>query len=205
MKKTEKNLLLLNCLFVAGLLISNVIAGKIVTLGPLVLPAAIVAYPLTFLVADIINEIWGKEAAKAAIKNGLICQVAAIVIIVAAILIPPASFAAGFQAQFAAVLGQSLRVIIASLTAYFIAQMLDVAIFQRIREKTKGKKKWLRNNASTMVSQLADTAIFILLAFWGTVDSIWVMILSQYLVKFVYTILQTPFFYLFTRGEKEVQ
>ena len=118
-----------------------------------------------------------------------------------AILLPVAPFADN-QAEFQSIMGQSFRVVAASLTAYIIAQFNDVFIFHKLKEKTNGKHKWLRNNLSTMTSQLIDTAIFITIAFIGTVPNIWVMIASQYLIKFTYSLLDTPFFYLLTKEPK---
>ena len=95
-----------------------------------------------------------------------------------------------------------MRVVFASLTAYTISQAHDVISFNFWRNKTKGKHKWLRNNASTLVSQIIDTAIFITIAFWGLVPDLLWMIISQYVVKAIIALLDTPFFYLLTRNNK---
>ena len=201
MRKTQTNLILLNGIFLATLLISNIVSAKIVSFWGLVIPAAIVGYPITFLMTDVIGEIWGKEEASRTVKLGLICQLLSLALIGLAIALPVAPFADN-QAEFQSIMGQSFRVVFASLTAYLISQINDVFIFHKLKEKTNGKHKWLRNNLSTMGSQLIDTAIFITIAFIGTVPNILTMIVSQYLVKFVYAILDTPFFYLLTREHK---
>ena len=201
MKKTEKNLMLVNAIFVTSLLIANVVSSKIVSFWGLTVPAAIVAYPLTFLMTDVIGEIWGKAEANRTVKLGFICQMISLVLIGCAILLPVATFADN-QAQFAAILGSSFRVVFASMIGYLCSQSWDVWIFHKIRDayikkhgSTKGGR-WIWNNASTMTSQIIDTAIFITVAFIGTVPNIWSMIFSQYLVKLVYALLDTPFFYL---------
>lgn len=201
MKKTQQNLMLLNGIFLATLIVANIVSAKVVSFWGLVIPAAIVGYPLTFLMTDVIGEIWGKEEASRTVRLGLICQLLSLVLIGLAIVLPVAPFADN-QAEFQGIMGQSFRVVAASLTAYMLAQFNDVFIFHKLKEKTKGKHKWLRNNLSTMVSQLIDTAIFITIAFIGTVPNIWVMICSQYLVKFIYALIDTPFFYLLTREQK---
>ena len=201
MRKTQENLMILNGIFIATLIIANIVSAKIVSFWGLVIPAAIVAYPLTFLMTDVIGELWGKEEAKRTVKIGLICQALSLVLIGLAILLPVAPFADN-QAEFKAIMGQSFRVVLASLVAYMIAQANDVFIFHKLKKKTNGKHKWLRNNLSTMTSQLIDTAIFITIAFIGTVPNIFVMIVSQYLIKFIYAIIDTPFFYLLTRESK---
>lgn len=201
MKKTQQNLMLLNGIFIATLIIANIVSAKVVSFLGLVIPAAIVAYPLTFLMTDVIGEIWGKEEANRTVRLGLICQLLSLVLIGLAIALPVAPFADN-QAEFQSIMGQSFRVVGASLVAYMLAQFNDVFIFHKLKEKTNGKHKWLRNNLSTMASQLIDTAIFITIAFIGTVPNIWVMIASQYLIKFIYALLDTPFFYLLTREHK---
>ena len=90
--------------------------------------------------------------------------------------------------------------VFASLIAYMAAQSWDVFIFHLLKDKTGDKYKWLRNNASTMSSQIIDTLIFITIGFYGVVPNIWVMVASQYVVKFVLALLDTPFFYLLTSG-----
>lgn len=200
MQKTDKNLLILNGIFITSLLIANIVSAKIVTFGGLVIPAAIVAYPLTFLMTDVIGEIWGKEQANQSVKLGFICQLISLVLIGLAIILPVAPFADN-QAEFKGIMAQSFRVVAASLVAYYCSQSWDVWVFHKIREKGTGNK-WLRNNLSTMTSQIIDTAIFITIAFIGSVPNIWVMIGSQYLIKCIYALLDTIPFYYLTRGSE---
>lgn len=203
MQKTDRNLLILNGLFITSLLIANVLSAKIVSFWGMVIPAAIVAYPLTFLMTDLIGEIWGKEQANKAVKLGFICQIASLVMIGLAILLPVAPFADN-QAQFKSIMGQSFRVVAASLVAYYCSQSWDVWIFHKIRSMST-KHKWIRNNVSTMTSQMIDTAIFITIAFVGVVPNIWTMIISQYIIKVVYAALDTIPFYLLTKGSEAIK
>lgn len=203
MKKSDRNLILLHCVFVVGLVISNIVAAKVVSFGWFVAPAAIVIYPLTFLITDILGELWGKDEANRAVKNGLICQIISLLLIGAAIALPVAPFADN-QAAFTAILGNTFRMVFASLVAYVAAQSWDVFIFHFLKNKTQNKHKWLRNNASTMTSQMIDTMIFITIGFYGVVPNLWVMVLSQYVIKFVFSLLDTPVFYAMTRQSKEV-
>lgn len=199
MKKTGQNLQMLLGIFVVSLIVANIVSAKIVSFWGLVIPAAIVAYPLTFLITDVISEIWGKEMANRAVKIGFICQLISLVLISLSILLPVAPFADN-QAQFVGIMKSSFRVVAASLVAYLVSQSWDVWLFHKLKEKCNGKHKWLRNNASTLTSQMIDTAIFITIAFWGVVPNIWVMILSQYLIKAVYALLDTIPFYLLTKN-----
>lgn len=204
MKKTQTNLTIVNCIFVTTLIIANVVSSKVVSFWGLTVPAAIIAYPLTFLMTDVIGEIWGKKEANKTVLIGFVCQILSLLLIGGAMLLPVASFADN-QAEFKAILGTSFRVVFASMIGYLCSQTWDVWIFHKIRDKyiakhgsTKGGK-WIWNNASTMTSQIIDTAIFITIAFVGTVPNIFTMILSQYLIKLIYAALDTPFFYLLTR------
>ncbi|WP_392404254.1 queuosine precursor transporter [Clostridioides difficile] len=204
-KRTERNLTLLNCIFVTSLVVSNIVAGKVIDIFGLIVPAAVVAYPLTFLCTDVIGEIWGKEEANRTVKRGILMQLFSLLLITIAIALPSASFAQEYGNNLKVVLGQNVRFVLASLTAYILAQSNDVFIFHKLKDKFRGKHKWLRNNASTMLSQLIDTAIFITIGFWGTVPSILTMIMSQYVVKFCLALLDTPFFYLLTRENKKIK
>lgn len=88
---------------------------------------------------------------------------------------------------------------LASLGAFSVSQFLDVFLFHKLKESCNGKKKWLRNNLSTMTSQLVDTLIFITIAFYGVVDNLPAMVLGQYVIKLLLALGDTPFFYFFTR------
>lgn len=202
MRKTEKNLSLLNCLFVVSLIVANVVASKIVSFWGLVVPAAIVAYPVTFLITDVIGEIWGKEEANRTVKIGFVCQLFSLLLIGLAILLPVAPFANN-QVEFKSILGQSFRCVTASLVAYLCSQSWDVYVFHKLKNINGERHKWIRNNLSTMTSQIIDTAIFITIAFIGSVPNIFTMIISQYVIKVAYALLDTPFFYILTRKRKE--
>lgn len=201
MKNSNKNLILLNGIFIVSLIVANIVSAKIVTFWGLVIPAAIVAYPLTFLMTDIIGEIWGKEQANQTVKIGFWCQLISLILIGLAILLPVAPFADN-QEQFKGIMASSFRVVLASMVAYLCSQSWDVWIFHKIRERGT-KNKWIRNNLSTMTSQIIDTAIFITIAFIGKVPNIWVMIVSQYAVKCVYAALDTIPFYLMTKDSEK--
>lgn len=195
---TDKKLILLVALFVTSVTTANVLAGKVVAFGDyIVLPAAVVTYAFTFLLTDIINELYGRQAAQRTVFFGFYAQVFAMVMIYVAMLFPPLE--QEMQDAYEMLLSQNARFVLASMAAYFVAQSWDVWVFHKLRNKTNGKHKWLRNNASTISSQFIDTAIFITIGFYGVVPNLLAMIVSQYAVKVVLALLDTPFFYLFTR------
>ncbi len=200
-------LLYLNGLFVGLLILANIVAVKLVSIGEFaILPAAVVIYIFTYPIIDVIVEVYGKEQAKQTVRAGLITQVIALVFISITVALPSASFWQG-QASFETILNGSIRVIAASLISYFISQNLDVYVFDRLKKKHGTKKLWLRNNASTMVSQLLDTSIFITIAFAGTVPTAVLlgMIATQYVVKFFATIATTPLVYGAVYGIRKQQ
>lgn len=191
-------LMYLNGAFVGLLILSNVLAVKLISLGSwAVLPGAAIIYVFTYPITDAITEVYGKSAARKTVMAGLITQLLAVIFIFATVKLPAASFYE-HQAAFETIFTASFRVTIASLLAFIISQNLDVTIFHRLKKRHGEKKLWIRNNASTMTSQLVDTTIFITIAFYGTIplSALLGLILTQYIFKFFVAILDTPLVYL---------
>jgi len=174
--------------------IANVIAGKIVVFGPFVVPAAVIVYASTFLLTDIVSEKWGKQQARRAVWAGFYANVVLVISVLIAVHWEAAPFATEFAEEFASVLGLVPRVVLASMVAYLLSQHHDVFAFSRLREKTGGKHLWLRNIASTVVSQAIDTAVFITIAFYGVLDIV-PLLVGQYVVKLLIAAVDTPFMY----------
>ncbi|MDW7649748.1 MAG: queuosine precursor transporter [Bacillota bacterium] len=195
LSRQEKAFLLLSCSFVVLLVTSNVIAGKIITIGGLFAPAAVLCYSLTFATTDTLAEIWGKDRTRFVVNVGFFVTVLSALFIRLAIITPAAPF---WQEQeaFAFILGGNLRIVLASLTAYLISQHHDIWAFTFWKEKTGDRHLWLRNNLSTGVSQLLDTGIFITLAFYGTGTPLFSMVFGQYVIKVLIGLLDTPIVYL---------
>lgn len=216
LKKTQNTLNILTIIFVVTLIIANVVSGKIIDTGVslfgslITVPGAIICYPITYLVTDIVGELWSKKEANQIVKYGLIGQVVATLIIMLSAYTPYVD--AEMQNAYVKLLGQNWIFVIGSLAAYLLSQHLDVTIFHKIRDKyinkhgsTKGGR-WIWNNASTITSQFVDTAIFITISFgigfgwlWNNQVMLINMIIGQYAVKFIIALLDTPFFYIFTR------
>ncbi|MBM4760953.1 queuosine precursor transporter [Bacillus sp. B15-48] len=194
-------LLYLNGIFVGLLILSNIVAVKLFSIGSwAMLPAAVIVYIFTFPLTDVIAEVYGKKEARRTVQAGLITQVLALIFISITITLPAAPVFSE-QASFETILSGSFRVIAASLLAYLVSQNLDVTVFDRLKSKHGTKKLWLRNNASTMLSQLIDTTLFIVIAFYGTMplSVLGGLILTQYLFKFFASIVLTPVVYLLVR------
>ena len=217
MRKTQENLNLLTIIFIVSLVISNVITGKVINTGvnffgsPITIAGAIICYPITYLITDIVGEIWGKNEANRIVRYGFIGQVIATLIIVITTYTPAVDPA--MQEAYVALLGQNWIFVVGSLVAYLISQNLDVTIFHAIRERyialhgNRSGGRWIWNNASTITSQFVDTAVFITIAFgvgfgwlWNDPQMLINMLIGQYLVKFACALIDTPFFYFFTRN-----
>ena len=222
MRKTHENLVLLNALFSTALVVSNVVTAKLFRTGltvfglDLVLPGAPICYAFTFLITDVIGEIWGRKEASKSIIYGFICQIFASLLIIMTQYIPAAD--QNMQDAYEKLLGQNLLFVVASLIAYFASQMWDVWFFHYIRDwylKKRGgttRARWLWNNASTMTSQIIDTVLFIGIIFglgfrWFWDCNKWaamgLTILGQYAFKFVLALLDTPLFYLLTHETQD--
>lgn len=216
MKKTDKNLHILYMLFAATLVCANLMAAKQISIGtwfgyPIAITVGIICYPITFLITDIIGEIWGKKEAQRAVLGGFIGQIFAISLIVIANLLPGND--ATMSESFNLVLGSNWILTIGSLTACLLSQTWDVWVFHKIRDayikkhgSTKGGK-WIWNNASTISSQLIDSIVFyigliIMLRTQGVIlpwNVAVVTVLVYFMVKIVIALCDTPLFYLFTR------
>lgn len=217
MRKTQENLYLLYMIFAVGLVTANAISAKVFNLGinlfdsPITMTVGAICYPITFLVTDIIGEIWGKREAKAAVKFGFICQILATFVIIIARYLPAVD--ADMQNSYVMLMGQNWVFVIASLTAFLVSQSWDVFVFHKIRnayiEKCGSRKggRWIWNNGSTIGSQLIDSVIYVLIAFgfgfgWLFDSSMYAtlksMIIGQFMVKAVLALLDTPIFYICT-------
>lgn len=217
MKKTNNNLILLSMIFAVSLIISNVVTAKTINTGipllggaPIIIPGAALCYAITFLMTDVIGEIWGKKEANKTVLFGFVCQVIATALIIFTQKLPATD--PTMQNAYNMLLGQNIIFVIGSLVAYFASQTWDVFIFHKIRDKylkkdeKNKKKRWIWNNASTMTSQIIDTVIFIGIAFglgfgwlWNNPIGLLNMFIGQYLIKFLLALLDTPIFYLLTR------
>lgn len=192
-EKNMKAFIILLSVFIGSITIASVLTSKIVNVFGFFVPAGILAYSVTFVCTDVISEIWGKERAKNVVIGGFVALVTVFIVVQIALVWPKAPFWQGEDA-FHSILGSTSRVIIASFIAYFISQYHDVWAFHVLKKMTGNKHLWLRNNASTAVSQLIDSSIFITIAFYGVMPII-PLIFGQWIVKVVIALLDTPIVY----------
>ena len=186
-------------LYVAFVLISNIIAYKIVEfdLGFTVVysGAAIMIFSVTFLFTDIVNERFGRKETQKMILIAFITQVAVTFFIWIAIQLPPAPFWNG-QETFAQVFGFVPRIILASWVSFLICENLDAYIFSWFKKITKGKHLWMRNAFSSLPTMALDSVIFVTLAFYGVQTGLGLIILGTAVMKWFVGIVDIPFMYL---------
>jgi len=173
--------ILLCGLFTGSLVISSVLAAKIVTVFGITVPAGVLGYCLTFICTDVISEVWGRDRAREVVFSGFVTLVACLGLIQAALWWPSAPFWQG-QEAFQQILGMTPRIILGSLVAYLVGQYHDVWAFHFYKRLTRGRHLWLRNNLSTLSSQFLDSCLFISIAFAGKMPLV-PLILGQWAVK----------------------
>jgi queuosine precursor transporter len=220
-KEAEYLYLMLAGIFIASLVSCNLIFQKFFVwdsgLRLFELSVGILPYPVTFLVTDIISEIYGRRRANAVVTAGLVASVFVLGVISVADMAQATDWSPVSNEMFSKVFGLTGVSVGASMTAYLLAQYIDIRIFHFWKTVTKGKHLWLRNNFSTITSQLVDTAaVLTLLCAVGAIN--WQMFpalfISGFLFKALVAACDTPFLYLFTylirrrlgiKGTDEVQ
>lgn len=186
--------------FVTGLVLANVVAGKIIDFGFFLVSGGAIFYSLTFLGTDLMTEWYGKEAADRLVIGGFVASVFATALIYVTMILPVVEFRQHVQDAYEVLLGTNIRFVAASMLAYLSSQFLDVHLFSKIKEMTGGKYKWMRNNGSTIVSQFVDTLVFTAIAFLGSVPiaAFVPLLIGRYVAKIGIAIIDTPIFYVLT-------
>jgi uncharacterized integral membrane protein (TIGR00697 family) len=196
MDRRQKLYLWLAGLFVAALIVADLIGGRFFRFGSVDLSVGMLAFPLTFVLTDVINEFYGPVGARRITYLGLGTALFAFLVINVALALPPSPMGLP-DAVFRDVFGWSRRLYIASLTAYLIGQLADITIFSAFRRLTRHRLLWLRATGSTLVSQAVDTIVVnsVLLSGRESVSSISRIVLHSYLTKIVVAVALTPLIY----------
>jgi uncharacterized integral membrane protein (TIGR00697 family) len=210
-----KLFLALSAVFIASLIVGDLIGGKLLEPqlggGPIhlfggevvIISVGMIPFPVTFLLTDLLNEFYGKQAARAVTWVGFAMTIFTFVLVNVAVALPIASFTADpswtgiNQGAFANVFGGGKRILLGSLVAYVIAQFADIGIFHLIKRRSGNRLLWLRATGSTVVSQLIDTVVISTVAWTGTMPAskIVALILTSYTVKLMVAIGLTPAIY----------
>lgn len=185
------------CLFVAILLISNLIAGKFFAIGELRVSCAQMLFPLTYIFGDIFTEVYGYSASRRAIWYGFFASFLIVAVSAIAVRIPPAP-EYRHQEEFATIFNPIGKIVAASLIAYFCGEFANSFTLAKLKLLTKGKHLWTRTIGSTIVGQAVDTTIVVFIIFWdgpASLNVIWRLIVSGYVIKVLYETLATPLTY----------
>lgn len=191
---------LLGGVFITNAIVAELIGGKLIQIGSFTMSMGVLPWPIVFLTTDLLNEYYGKEGVKKLTFMTVALIIYTFIVLFAGMMIPAASFSPVDDNSYSIVFGQSLWIIVGSIIAFIVSQLLDVTVFWLFRNKTGGKHLWLRSTGSTVFSQLIDTFIVLGIAFWlpGKISTSQFLNMSatNYTYKLFIALGLTPFIYL---------
>ena len=212
LSRPQKLFVVCTAIFLTALVFAEATAGKLFTVIKLpfainilgqsfdevVMTAGVIAFPITFIITDLLNEYFGKPGIKFVTYIGMMMIMFEFGLIQVAMSVPTASISPVPAEAFNTVFGASGRIIVGSLVAYLVGQLADISLFHWLRKLTDGKHLWLRATGSTFGSQFLDTFIVLFIAFYGpmTIQTIVAVTLFNYAYKFIVAILITPLIYV---------
>lgn len=193
-------------IFVSCLITANIIAVKLVNIYGLIVPAAVIIFPISYIFGDILTEVYGYAASRRVIWIGFFCNLLAVIAIWVGGLLPSASFWNG-QAAYQTILGYAPRLLVASFIAYLIGEFANSIVLAKMKILTKGRWLWTRTIGSTLVGEGLDSLVFMSIAFFGTIplSGLANAIVTQWLFKTAYETIATPITYLIVNWLKRVE
>lgn len=188
--------IVLVALFITCLIAANITAVKLIAVFGLLLPAAIVIFPVSYILGDVLTEVYGYRQARRVIWLGFLCNLIVVATIWIGQMLPAAGFWDG-QAAYERILGLAPRILAASFLAYLVGEFANAFVLAKMKIATEGRWLWTRTIGSTLVGQGLDSLIFIVLAFAGTMplDALMGLVVTQWLVKSAYEAAATPVTY----------
>ncbi|MGD0351922.1 MAG: queuosine precursor transporter [Dehalococcoidia bacterium] len=184
-------------LFVTCLITANIIIAKQISVGGIILPAAIVIFPISYIIGDVLTEVYGYRQARRVIWLGFICNLIAVAAIWIAKILPPAPV---FEAQnaYERILGSTPRFLLASFVAYLAGEFTNSVVLAKMKIMTKGRWLWTRTIGSTLLGQGVDTIVVLTIAFVGVLpfSVLGIMMFFHWLIKCVYEAVATPLTYV---------
>jgi uncharacterized integral membrane protein (TIGR00697 family) len=200
--KISYRLVIIIAIFITCLITANVIAVKIISLGPVVLPAAIFVFPVSYIFGDILTEVYGYRVARKVIWLGFICNLLFVFFVWVGQILPAAGFWEG-QSAYQSILGYTPRLLIASFLGYLAGEFINSFVLSKMKIFTKGRWLWSRTIGSTVVGQAFDTSIFIVVAFIGTSSFTPILIFNHWWAKVSIEAIATPATYAIVRWLKQ--
>ena len=188
-------------LFITCLITANVIAVKVISLGPFILPAAIFIFPLSYIFGDVLTEVYGYRLARRVIWLGFLCNLIFVFFVWVGQVLPAAPLWEG-QEAYQRILGYTPRLLAASFLGYLVGEFANSFILSKMKIMTRGRWLWSRTIGSTIIGQGLDTSIFITVAFIGTPSFLPIMILYHWLAKTLIEALATPITYVMVNWMK---
>jgi uncharacterized integral membrane protein (TIGR00697 family) len=187
---------LIVAIFITCLITANITAVKLVSVFGLLLPAAIIIFPISYIFGDVLTEVYGYRQARRVIWLGFFCNLIAVIAIWVGQVLPAASFWDG-QAAYERILGYTPRLLVASFLAYLVGEFANSFVLAKMKIATNGRWLWTRTIGSTLVGEGLDSLVFITLAFVGTIPlaGLASAIVTQWLAKSVYEAAVTPLTY----------
>jgi len=185
---------IITAIFITCLLTANIVGVKVVSLGLFILPAAVAIFPLSYILGDILTEVYGYRWARKVIWLGFLCNLIFVIFAWVAQVLPPAPFWE-WQEAYESILGYTPRLLIASFCGYFVGEFANSFVLAKMKVLTRGRWLWSRTIGSTIVGQGLDTLIFVTGAYFGTPFFVPIMILYHWLAKIGIEAVATPLTY----------
>jgi len=201
MMKISYRLVIIIAVFITCLITANVIAVKIISLGPVILPAAIFVFPLSYIFGDILTEVYGFHLARKVIWLGFLCNLIFVFFTWVGQVLPGAGFWEG-QDAYVSILGYTPRLLLASFGGYLFGEFINSFVLSKLKVITGGRWLWSRTIGSTVVGQAFDTSLFIVIAFWGTPSFAPILIFNHWWAKVLIEVAATPATYAIVKWLK---
>lgn len=203
---TPRHIDIVSAGFVASILISNVLATKLFQCGPAIFTAGILVFPISYIFGDVLTEVYGFNRTRRIIYAGLAANLFMSAALGVAIILPPAQ-GWEMQREFAAVNSVVPRIVLASVVGYVVGEFANSFVMSRMKVRSDGQKLWMRAVASTVVGQLLDTMLFVLIAFAGSLPTgiMAAAIASGWIFKVLYEVAAIPITYMVVRKLKALE
>jgi len=193
--RVSQRLIVITAVFVTCLITANIVAVKWFSAWGMALPAAVVVFPLSYVVGDVLTEVYGYRQARRVIWLGFFCNLIFVTVAWIGLELPPASFW-GEQSSYEAILGRTPRILIASLLGYLVGEFANSFTLAKMKIRTRGRWLWSRTIGSTIVGEGLDSAIFITVLTIGTPWFVPISIVYHWIVKTAFEAVATPLTYV---------